>query len=162
MGKRGVHEAVDIEALVADAGDGEPGRRARRIEVAIGIASADAEAHRAAMRRDHRIDTARAIRRSRDRLEHAVEAAARTGIAGTIRAAAELLPEGIALLDKAGRQIGDAVLELMPEGLDAGIDADLHADRMARRVAERAGIGRAAIKLADARLQRGTRARPPD
>src|SRR3546814_8267556 len=59
----------------------------RRIELAVGIARAEAQSRRPLARIDDAIGAARAVARGRDRLEHVVEAAADLRTAGAEGAA---------------------------------------------------------------------------
>src|SRR3546814_7967966 len=75
-------EELAVDALILDAVSDRPARRVRRIELAVGIARAEAQSRRPLARIDDAIGAARAVARGRDRLEHVVEAAADLRTAG--------------------------------------------------------------------------------
>src|SRR3546814_12416336 len=75
-------EELAVDALILDAVSDRPARRVRRIELAVGIARAEAQSRRPLARIDDAIGAARAVARGRDRMEHVVEAAADLRTAG--------------------------------------------------------------------------------
>src|SRR3546814_21171859 len=64
-----------VDALILDAVSDRPARRVRRIELAVGIARAEAQSRRPLARIADAIGAARAAARGRDRLAPVVEAA---------------------------------------------------------------------------------------
>src|SRR3546814_15412812 len=75
-------EELAVDALILDAVSDRPARRVRRIELAVGIARAEAQSRRPLARIDDALGAARAVPRGRDRLEEVVAAAADVRTAG--------------------------------------------------------------------------------
>src|SRR3546814_19703452 len=93
-----------VDALILDAVSDRPARRVRRIELAVGIARAEAQSRRPLARLEDAIGAARAVASGRDRLEHVVEAAADLRTAGDEGAARLGAAALVVKRGEAGRQ----------------------------------------------------------
>src|SRR3546814_19861832 len=74
--ERTLDEELAVDALILDAVSDRPARRVRRIELAVGIARAEAQSRRPLARIDDAFGPARPQVRVRDRLDHLVTAPA--------------------------------------------------------------------------------------